>query len=208
MSKHDLIQPDRGQQAVAIHLVGKGGFAEFAKNLGAQQRAALAGQKFTGAGYQVGIVPDGDAWFAVGGVKDPANLSSWCMAKLAEALPAGTYRLAAGEPGAALHGWQTAQYRFTRYREDHEPQGPRVLLTRDARAIEPALAESRAVALVRDLVNTPAEDMGPAALEGLMSRPPVSKVIPLPMRVTVRAPSRPQLRSMRRGARGLARPTA
>jgi leucyl aminopeptidase len=165
MSKHDLIQPDRGQQAVAIHLVGKGGFAEFAKNLGAQQRAALAGQKFTGAGYQVGIVPDGDAWFAVGGVKDPANLSSWCMAKLAEALPAGTYRLAAGEPGAALHGWQTAQYRFTRYREEQEPQGPRVLLTRDARAIEPALAESRAVALVRDLVNTPAEDMGPAALE-------------------------------------------
>jgi len=165
MSKHDLIQPDRGQQAIAIHLVGKDGFAEFAKGLSAQQRAALAGQKFTGAGYQVGIVPDGDAWFAVGGVKDAAALSSWCMARLADELPAGTYRLAEGEPGAALHGWQTAQYKFTRYREDKEPQGPRVLLTRAARAIEPALAEARAVMLVRDLVNTPAEDMGPAELE-------------------------------------------
>ena len=40
-----------------------------------------------------------------------------------------------------------------------------MLLTKDAKAIEPALAEARAVALVRDLVNTPAEDMGPAALE-------------------------------------------
>jgi leucyl aminopeptidase len=165
MNKHDLIQPDRGQQAIAIHLVGKDGFGEFAKGLSAQQRAALAGQKFTGAGYQIGIVPDGDAWFAAGGVKDPAALSSWCLAKLAEELPAGTYRLAEGEPGAALHGWQTAQYKFTRYREEKEPQGPRVLLTKEARAIEPALAEARAVALVRDLVNTPAEDMGPAALE-------------------------------------------
>jgi leucyl aminopeptidase len=164
-SKHELIQPDRGQQAIAIHLVNKDGLGEFAKGLSAQQRAALAGQKFTGAGYQVAIVPDGDAWFAVGGVKNPAQLSSWCLAKLADELPAGSYRLAAGEPGPALHGWQTAQYRFTRYREDKEPQGPRVLLTKDARAIEPALAEARAVALVRDLVNTPAEDMGPAELE-------------------------------------------
>ena len=110
-------------------------------------------------------MPDGDGWFAVGGVKDPAQLSSWCLAKLAEELPAGTYRLAEGEPGAALHGWQTAQYRFARYKEDKEPEGPRVLLTKDVKAIEPALAEARAVALVRDLVNTPAEDMGPAELE-------------------------------------------
>ena len=72
-------------------------------------------QKFDGGGYQVAIVPDGDGWFAVGGVADPDELSSWCMAKLAETLPAGTYRRADGEPGPALFGWQTAQYRFTRY---------------------------------------------------------------------------------------------
>jgi len=163
--KDQLIAADRGQDAIAIRLVDKDGFGEFAKGLSGPQRAALAGQKFTGGGYQVGIVPDGEGWFAMGGVKDPAALSSWCLAKLAEALPAGTYRLAGTEPGAALHGWQTAQYRFTRYKEEKEPEGPRVLLTKQAKAIEPALAEARAVALVRDLVNTPAEDMGPAELE-------------------------------------------
>ena len=161
----ELIRPDKGQPAIAIHLVNKDGFAEFTKRLSGPQRAALEGQKFTGAGYQVGIVPDGDAWFAVGGVKNPASLSSWCMAKLAEQLPAGTYRVADGEPGPALHGWQTAQYRFGRYKEEKEPVGPRILLTAEAKAIGPALAEARAVAWVRDLVNTPAEDMGPAALE-------------------------------------------
>jgi len=163
--KEELIRPDKGQAAIAIHLVNKDGFAELAKGLSGPQRAALAGQKFTGGGYQVGIVPDGDAWFAVGGVKDPASLSSWCLAKLAGELPAGTYRLEGAGPGPALHGWQTAQYAFTRYREDKDAEGPRVLLTKDVKAIEPAIAEARAVALVRDLVNTPAEDMGPAELE-------------------------------------------
>jgi leucyl aminopeptidase len=161
----DLIQPDRGQEAIPIHLVNKEGFETWVKNLSTAQRAALAAQKFDGGGYQVGIVPDGEGWFAVGGVADPAELSSWCMAKLAESLPAGTYRRAEGEPGAALHGWQTAQYRFTRYREEKDPVGPRVLLTREAGRIAAAEAEAQAVFLVQDLVNTPAEDMGPAALE-------------------------------------------
>jgi leucyl aminopeptidase len=163
--KTQLIQPDRGQPAIAIHLVNKDGFPDWAARLTKAQRAALEAQKFDGGGYQVGVVPDGDGWFAVGGVADPSNLSSWCMAKLAEALPAGTYRRAKGEPGPALFGWQTAQYRFTRYREDDSATGPRVLLTQDAKAIEPMIAEARAAAKVMDLVNTPAEDMGPAALE-------------------------------------------
>jgi leucyl aminopeptidase len=161
----ELIQPDRGQAATAIHLVDKQGFADWSKNLGTGQRAALAAQKFDGSGYQVGIVPDGESWFAVGGVADPAKLSSWCLAKLAEALPAGTFRLAAGEPGPALFGWQTAQYRFARYREDKDASGPRILLTKNVKAIESAVAEAAASMKVADLVNTPAEDMGPAALE-------------------------------------------
>ncbi|MGI8943815.1 MAG: leucyl aminopeptidase family protein [Qipengyuania sp.] len=160
-----LIQPDRGQQATDIHLVNKDGFAAWADRLTPGQRAALAAQKFDGGGYQTGIVPDGDGWFAVGGVADPEDLSSWCMAKLAEALPAGTYRRANGEPGPALHGWQTAQYKFTRYRQPEDPVGPRILLTGEVSKIDAAIAEAQAVCLVRDLVNTPAEDMGPAALE-------------------------------------------
>ena len=163
--KTDLIQPDRGQDAIPIHLVNKDGFADWAKKLSSGQRAALSAQKFEGAGYQHAIVPDGDGWFVVGGVANPDDLSSWCMAKLAEVLPEGTYRRADGEPGAAMHGWQTGQYRFTRYTNDEKAQGPRILLTKDVKKIEPAMAEARAVKLVMDLVNTPAEDMGPAALE-------------------------------------------
>ncbi|MEO0464229.1 MAG: leucyl aminopeptidase family protein [Pseudomonadota bacterium] len=165
----DLIQADRGQDATPIQLTTKDGFEDFAKTLSAGQRAALAGQKFDGSGYQVGIVPDGDGWFALGGVANVAELSSWCLAKLAEELPAGTYRLAgeaaASGAGPAMFGWLTAQYRFTRYKDDENATGPRVLLTDQPGRIGAAMAEARAEMTVRDLVNTPAEDMGPAALE-------------------------------------------
>lgn len=164
------IQPDRGQEATAIHLVTKDGFAAWSKALTGAQRAALGAQKFDGGPAQFAIVQDNDAWFAVAGIVDTAKLSSWCLAKAAEQLPAGTYRLASGEPGPALHGWQTAQYGFTRYKQPDQAVGVRLLLTQDVKAIEPALAEARAVTLVRDLVNTPAEDMGPAALEAEAAR--------------------------------------
>ncbi|MFZ9395164.1 MAG: leucyl aminopeptidase family protein [Erythrobacter sp.] len=164
-TKDALIQPDRGQAAIPIHLVTKDSLEGWLKPLSAGQRAALKAQKFEGTAAQVAIVPDGDHWFAVGGVADPAKLASWCLAKLAEELPEGHYRLAEGEAGAALLGWQTAQYRFTRYRKDDKPSGPRVLLTKEVKAIPDAIALAQAENLVRDLVNTPAEDMGPAALE-------------------------------------------
>jgi leucyl aminopeptidase len=165
-----LIQPDRGQDAIAIHLVNKDGFEAFAKSLSAGQRAALAAQKFEGGGYQVGIVPDGDSWFAVGGVANPESLSSWCLAKLAEDLPEGTYRLVTADPGPGMFGWITGQYRFARYRSEDKAQGPRVLLTAQVGQIEALAAEAEAECYLRDLVNTPAEDMGPAALEAECER--------------------------------------
>jgi leucyl aminopeptidase len=162
---HALIQPDRGQPATTLHLVDKQTIAAWLKGLSGPQRAALAAQKFEGGGFEHAIVPEGDAWFAVGGVANAAALTSWCRAKLAEVLPAGTYRLAEGDPGAAKFGWLTAQYRFDRYRKEADKEGPRVLLTREVAEIDAVLAEAAAVMKVRDLVNTPAEDMGPAELE-------------------------------------------
>ena len=169
MSDTALIQAERGQNATEIHLVNEAGFADWSRKLSDVQRAMLEAQRFTGKGYETAIVPakpgDGAAWFAVGGVADPDDLSSWCLARLAEVLPAGTYRMAKGEPGPALHGWQTAQYRNLAYRSDAEAPGARILLTGNVNAIEPAIAEADAVNLVRRLVDAPPEHMGPATLE-------------------------------------------
>ncbi|WP_271439167.1 leucyl aminopeptidase family protein [Pontixanthobacter luteolus] len=179
---HELIQADRGQDAIAIHLVNTASFDEFSKTLSAGQRSSLKAQKFNGGGYQVAIVPDGDSWFAVGGVADPADLSSWCLAKLADVLPEGTYRLKSGDPGPAMHGWITAQYIFDRYTKDENATGPRVLLSKQAKHIDAATAEANAVNLVCDMVNTPAEDMGPAAIEAEAER--IAKDYKAEIRVT------------------------
>ena len=168
MIQPDPIQPDRGQPATPIHLVEKSGYEPWLAARTAGQRAALAAAKFKGEAGSHMVLADGDDWLVVAGVADAANLGPWCLAKLAEVLPTGTYRLAGAEgveAAPALLGWALGQYRFDRYRKPPEGDGPRLLLTRHAARIGPALAEAGATALVRDLVNTPAEDMGPAELE-------------------------------------------
>ncbi len=163
--KTALIQPDRDQPAVTIHLVDKDGLDAFRKTLTTAQRSAADAQKFAADASTHAVLTDGDGWAIAAGVASVNAMSAWCLARLAEALPAGTYRLAGVEAGAALFGWITAQYRFDRYRSDPDAVGPRILLTRQVAAIDAALAEAAATALVRDLVNTPGEDMGPAQLE-------------------------------------------
>jgi leucyl aminopeptidase len=56
-----------------------------------------------------------------------------------------------------------AQHRFDRYRKANDT-GSRVLLTTDFGAIGEAVRLAEATALVRDLVDTPASDLGPAEL--------------------------------------------
>ena len=167
-----MIQPDKGQAARAIHLVGESGYDDWLKSRTPRERATLAAVRFKPIPDAFAILPadDPDDWSVVSGLGNGAALTSWDLATLAEKLPAGSYRLTGREPGKALFGWVTGQYRFTRYKNDHDVRGPRVLLTGNVAAIAPTIAEARAVMLVRDLVNTPAADMGPAALEAEAAR--------------------------------------
>jgi leucyl aminopeptidase len=163
----DLIQIDQGQAARDIHLVDGAGYEAWLSAQPARHRAAIEAQGFAPKPFAHAILP-GDApddWSVVACVADTAALSSWCLGKLAELLPAGSYRLAQGDPGVALFGWMTGQYQFDRYRKKPSTKGPRILLTRQLPLRDRLTAEARATALVRDLVNTPAEDLGPDALE-------------------------------------------
>jgi leucyl aminopeptidase len=163
-----LIVADRGQNAAPIHLVDKAGFDGWVKKRPAEDRALLGAQRFDGKrDGAVAILPRGGGFEAVAAVKDAGTLSPWCLATLAERLPEGTYRLAAGEAGPAALGWLLAQHRFDAYRssKDEPERGPRVLVTAEVAAIDETVRLAEATALVRDLVNTPAADLGPAELE-------------------------------------------
>jgi leucyl aminopeptidase len=128
----------------------------------------LEAQRFNGKSADaLALLPRGSEFEVVAVVKSVDALSQWSLAKLAEALPEGTYRLAQGEPGIAALGWLLAQHRFDSYRSkpDNAERGARVLVTGEAARIEQIIRLAEATALVRDLVNTPAADLGPAELE-------------------------------------------
>jgi leucyl aminopeptidase len=161
-----LLEPDRGQPATALHLVDKPGFEAWLKDRPTGVREALAAQGFRGEGFQLAILPgERDGWAAVLGVADARELSPWCLARAAESLPEGSYRVAGGGPGPAVLGWLLGQYRFERYRQEKKTAGPRVLLTDEPARIAETVRLAEATCLVRDLVNIPAGDLGPAELE-------------------------------------------
>jgi len=162
----DLLQPDRGQPAIPLHLIDKSGLDAWLGGQPERVRAAARAQGFKGEKAQVAIIPgERDVWSALVGVADTTTLGEWCLAKAAEALPEGTYRLGSGAPGAAALGWLLAQYRFDRYKKEPKPAAPRILLTNEPARIEEVVRLAAASALVRDLVNLPAGDLGPAELE-------------------------------------------
>ncbi|MGZ8286293.1 MAG: leucyl aminopeptidase family protein [Allosphingosinicella sp.] len=161
-----LLQPDKGQPAVALHLIDKKGFDAWLKGQPARARQAVSAQGFRGEGYQLAILPGEQAeWSAVLGVANVDELSPWCLAKAAESLPEGKYRVEGRGPGPAALGWLLGQYRFERYKKSERKTGPRVLLSSEPARIEEFVLTAEAVNLVRDLVNVPAGDLGPAELE-------------------------------------------
>ncbi|MFT4011995.1 MAG: leucyl aminopeptidase family protein [Paracoccus sp. (in: a-proteobacteria)] len=97
----------------------------------------------------------------------PAPRDRWSLARAAETLPSGNWRLANLPEGfdatlGAL-GWLFAQYRFDRYKKAELP-GARLVAPEGVDA--PRLSALAAGEfLARDLINTPASDMGPQELE-------------------------------------------
>ena len=126
---------------------------------------------FTGKGGEVCLLPDGQGGLAgaLFGLGDPARAgrNRFALARAAEALPAGDWQLAGDLPEGfdrdqAALGWLLAGYRFDRYAAAAAPR---------ARLVAPDgvdAARIQAIAagefLTRDLINTPASDMGPADL--------------------------------------------
>ena len=123
------------------------------------QSAFLRQAGFTGAAGQVVLVPDatGVAGAAVGLGQDR---SLWAHGHLSQVLPEGVWRLEPGDfdPSQAALGWLLGAYHYAAFKPPK--RAPAQLVTED----ELAIATARATAFARDLVNAPANVLGPAEL--------------------------------------------
>jgi leucyl aminopeptidase len=103
------------------------------------------------------------ALFGLEGANEP--IDPFLPGRLAELLPAGDYRFANAPHDARLAalGFALGTYRFDRYRKPNDKQ-VRLVLPEGVDGDELSRTVE-AVCLARDLINTPANDMGPAELE-------------------------------------------
>jgi leucyl aminopeptidase len=116
--------------------------------------------------------PDGSlvgAAYGLGALGEWAELRPALIAGLPDKLPQGQWHLEADlPPPAATHallGWILGAYRFDRYRGSRAAALRNVTLAAPAGAdVDYARRAGEADALARDLVNTPAADMGPEQL--------------------------------------------
>ena len=121
---------------------------------------------FDGAANSFAMLPDGKGNTArvIAGVRSADD--PWALAALPLKLPRGRYSLGKGPvviaPEKAAFAWDLGSYQFTRYKKAKRKAAD---LQLDATSkVKEALQMTQAVRLVRDLVNTPAEDMGPEQL--------------------------------------------
>jgi leucyl aminopeptidase len=164
----DLLLP-AGTEAIPVHLIA----SETDPALGAlsdAERGWVEAQEWTGKQGSVLLLPDGDGGFRgilLGtGSKDWSAHVPLLTGVLAGALPQGDYRFASPlpDPDLAALGFLAGLYRFTRYKTSKEAKSKRLVLPEGAER-EQVLALAEALYFGRDLINTPANDLGPAELE-------------------------------------------
>ena len=101
------------------------------------------------------------------GAGEPGPTRPWCCADLPAALPARRFRIRTDLPAGELErlavGWGLGAYRYDRYRGKERERERAVLCTEPDTALR-AGRQIEAIALVRDLINTPAGDLLPGDL--------------------------------------------
>ncbi len=160
-----LAKPRRG--SIAIYTTTRAQFAVHAEALTPAARRWLQTTGFDGVPETHALLPGDDGGIAAvwAGVRDAAH--PWALAALPKALPAGAYHLAdasplALDPAAAALSWELGGYSFDLYKPAaREPAQLHLPATDAARR---GLIVAAAIASARDLVNTPAEHLGPAEL--------------------------------------------
>ncbi|MEP1206877.1 MAG: leucyl aminopeptidase family protein [Rhizobiaceae bacterium] len=151
--------------AIPVHLMTKKEFSGKNSGLDSVSRAWARSNGFTAASGQLCKVPGSDGEIALvlfGLGSGTGERKSFAHAKLARSLPHGRYVIAGERPDLASDqlAWALGGYSFDRYRQ-RKHATPTL-----SGAVNPdTLRIAQGVFFTRDLINTPANDLGPDALE-------------------------------------------
>jgi len=156
---------NKDQSAIPLRPLDKATCKTWMSKAGKTQAKWLAAIGFKANPGQAALLPNpqGELKEVLFGSQGEGYL--YQLAAIYGSLPAGLYRLdsewSEAQQKQALLGWGLAAYRFERYRKSHKPR-PKLCLPAAVAAEVQAMLDAQC--LVRDLVNTPTEDLGPAEL--------------------------------------------
>ena len=162
---------DPGAAALPLHVVSPDDLDDLAARLGTGAAGWLTATGFKADLGELRLLPGPEGTVAgavVGrGTASARRRQRFGVVKAVAGLPAGDWRiegdLSRAERAEVALGWLLSAYRFGRYRKGKAPEARLVCPPGvDAARI---VAMARGEFLTRDLINTPAQDMGPGELE-------------------------------------------
>ncbi len=163
-------KPDNG--ACPVHILSPETLESWLDKATPAQAGWARATGFMANSAEICLIPDegGGIAAALAGLGNTKAQSRqrFTMAGIAAKLPAGLYRIATSHDARHLEehalGWLLSAYRFDRYKPGKDAPRAQLICPEgcDATRLE-AIAQGEA--LIRDLINTPTNDMGPAELE-------------------------------------------
>lgn len=157
---------EQSPEAIAIELVGLQDLQSYLDLQKPQVKKILQVNKFSANTHEFCIIYNetGEIEKVVVGYKDRVDI--WSLAKLPMLLPEATYQINDNQDtfkNVSLElGWALAGYQFTRYKKSKRQ--PAKICIRDNQNATQLKHIVESIYLIRDLINTPAEDMTPTAL--------------------------------------------
>ena len=167
----DLLRNERDADSIAVVPLGADRLQDWRANAAPEASAWVGNTGFTARPDSTCLVPGRGGRLASVLVGVDTSDDPWALAGVPDAVPAGAYHLdlkwSSRNLERAALGWALAAYRFDRYRKSTPPAA--LLFPGSAAAADSARALARAMARVRDLINTPANDMMPKDLAAAVS---------------------------------------
>ena len=173
----NLFVVDKGRPACPIYLLTKQGLKDWLEDHAGKQAAWVETNHFKARRGEMLILPDKSGGIeavllgqgALESASGGSEIDIFTIGSLSKALPSGVYRLAhdldTEDMELAAHAWMIGTYHFDKYLpQKPDFEAPQLVLPKDCR-LNRIMALGEAVFLARDLINTPAADMGPVELE-------------------------------------------
>ena len=170
----DIYVTDKGKPACLIRALTPAMLESWRAELAGPHLLWMETAHFSAARGEVLLLPDSAGGLEAVLLGLGANPDPMALAALPKKLPEGAYRLDSNAPQAvrdmAPLAWAMGTYTFDIYKTPKSASEPPKLVL-DSAANRPRIERlNRAVFSARHLINTPAADMGPEALQAVMEK--------------------------------------